>query len=408
MRKILLTVGLLTFLSLGLGHGHASAESDLVSKCGKVTQNQNPSFQQLNCLLTNAALEANIPPEVVKAVAWQENGWKQFNADGSPSISDDSGIGVMQITNYPGYDEEKLKTDILYNIESGAKILSSKYDQGNLPKIKGARRQDIENWYFAVMAYNGTKPVNSPLFKDTGKPNPDAYQEKVFKYIEENSFLGDTKLAKFPFKTTDFKYDSNSDANIEFTTRVYTLSEKLHPSNYYYNKGVKVATTIDNANLRAQPGTSQSVKLLGKFSALTITGNFVYDQSSDSQNQFVWYPVMSGDKKVGYISSSYITAPVCTPCLQYHKGEIIPWDRDKLVPGQLGRLTVLQNTPLFKLDGTFVRMLKKGDPLYRIYAFKPGMLSVGGGLYVNRDEKVKYETPSKSKLDAVKCIANYY
>jgi hypothetical protein len=32
------------------------------------------------------------------------------------------------------------------------------------------------------------------------------------------------------------------------------------------------------------------------------------------------------------------------------------------------------------------------------------MLSVGGGFYVDRNEKVKYETPSKTKLDAVKCI----
>lgn len=32
------------------------------------------------------------------------------------------------------------------------------------------------------------------------------------------------------------------------------------------------------------------------------------------------------------------------------------------------------------------------------------MLSVGGGFYVDRNEKVKYETPSKTKLEAVVCI----
>lgn len=32
------------------------------------------------------------------------------------------------------------------------------------------------------------------------------------------------------------------------------------------------------------------------------------------------------------------------------------------------------------------------------------MLSVGGGYYVDRDEKVTYQTPSKTKLNAVKCV----
>lgn len=75
---------------------------------------------------------------------------------------------------------------------------------------------------------------------------------------------------------------------------------------------------------------------------------------------------------------------------------------------QIGRLMVVQDTPLFKLDGTnktIERTLKKGE-VYRIYAFKPGMLSVGGGYYVDRNTKVKYETPSNPKLDAVKCIAS--
>ena len=62
------------------------------------------------------------------------------------------------------YDQEKLKYDIYYNIEEGIEILNSMYDRNDLPKIKGAGREVIENWYFPVMAYNGTKPVNSPLY----------------------------------------------------------------------------------------------------------------------------------------------------------------------------------------------------------------------------------------------------
>lgn len=79
------------------------------------------------------------------------------------------------------------------------------------------------------------------------------------------------------------------------------------------------------------------------------------------------------------------------------------WDGVVLKKGQIGRMTILENTSLFKLDGekrTFSRTLKKGEN-YRIYAFKPGMLSVGGGYYVDRNNKIKYETPSKAKLAQV-------
>jgi hypothetical protein len=74
--------------------------------------------------------------------------------------------------------------------------------------------------------------------------------------------------------------------------------------------------------------------------------------------------------------------------------------------GQIGRLSIVKDTPLFKLDGEeriYSRTLKKGE-FYRIYAFKPGLLSVGGGYFVERDTKVTYETPSKSKLAAAACI----
>lgn len=93
-------------------------------------------------------------------------------------------------------------------------------------------------------------------------------------------------------------------------------------------------------------------------------------------------------------------------CDQYKGVTKIWWDGIELKKGQIGRLTVKQDTPLYKLEGdkkTFSRTLKAGE-FYRIYAFKPGKLSVGGGYYVDRDEKVTYQSPSKTKLDAVKCI----
>ncbi|MFE8701713.1 CAP-associated domain-containing protein [Cytobacillus sp. FJAT-54145] len=81
------------------------------------------------------------------------------------------------------------------------------------------------------------------------------------------------------------------------------------------------------------------------------------------------------------------------------------WDGVELRVGQIGRLEVLKDTDLYKLEDnqeTYSRTLKAGEK-YRIYAFKPGRLSVGGGYYVDRDSRVHYETPSKSKLALVAC-----
>lgn len=75
------------------------------------------------------------------------------------------------------------------------------------------------------------------------------------------------------------------------------------------------------------------------------------------------------------------------------------WDGVELKVGQIGRLTIIKDTRLYKLDGerkSYSRTLKTGER-YRIYAFKPGKLSVGGGYYVDRDTRVKYETPSSAK-----------
>jgi len=322
MKSILLKAVLLTCLIFPVWvHENASAEMTWPAKCasfGGVEANQNPSFQHINCLLTNAALQANIPPEVVKAVAAQESGWRQFDG-GKPLITSDGGIGIMQITNQSSYDEQRLKDDITYNIQAGVDILSSNYQRTDLPKIKAAGPEVIENWYFSVMAYNGTKPVNSPLVQKDGSRNADAYQAVVFTKIEQDSFLGNIKLGQYPFSTTDFVYSPNSAENILFNKLQYTLTDQMHASMSLFQTGNKVVVTIDGAKLRSQPTTtSTSLKELAKNTTLIINGDFKYDQDISKENQFVWYPVKTEDQKlVGYIPSAYIIkkleSPVVSP-----------------------------------------------------------------------------------------------
>jgi fibronectin type 3 domain-containing protein len=315
MKSILLRALLLTsFLFLGWSYGEANADMIWSSKCGEIKPNQNPPPQQMNCLLTNAALEENIPPEIVKAVAAKESDWRQFDQDsGQPLISQDGGIGIMQITNLANYDQEKLKYDISYNIQAGVEILKSMYVRTDLPKIKNAGQEDIENWYFPVMAYNGTKPVNSPLYQLDGSKNTKAYQERVFDFLEKDSFLVDLerdsrKLAQFPFSTANFIYNRDSDENIIFNIMEYTIIDPLHTSRYLFHTGDKVFVTDNYVNLRSEPSSSSDSSILMKNNTLIINGDFAFDQSPDSQNRFVWYPVLTEDKKLaGYISSAYIS-----------------------------------------------------------------------------------------------------
>ncbi len=306
MKLSLFKVGVVTCLAAGLFYGEVSAVSVQAaeySSSGDVALNVNPSFQEINRLLTSAALEAGIPPEVVKAVATQESGWKQFNENGEPYISNDGGIGIMQITNQSNYDPEKLKYDIAYNIQAGVEILSSIYNRTDLPRVKNGGKQVIESWYFPVMAFNGTKPANSPVVQSTGDKNPDAYQEKVFAHIENDSFL---KLGQFLFRSADFQYSPDSDENIEFVKKEYTV-DKTHDSSYFFKQDDQVVVTEEGAKLRPQPGTTQEGTKLHENTALVVTGDFQYDQNMNSLNQFVWVPVKTADQKLtGYISSAYI------------------------------------------------------------------------------------------------------
>lgn len=93
------------------------------------------------------------------------------------------------------------------------------------------------------------------------------------------------------------------------------------------------------------------------------------------------------------------------PCLSIGPKTTIWWNGAELKVGEIGRLHVLKDTPLYKLEGArqkISRTLKAGQS-YRIYSFKPGKLSVGNGYYVDRDNRIIYETPSKTKLAQLAC-----
>lgn len=156
--------------------------------------------------IEDMANKYDIPPVLLKAIAWMESGWKQYKLDPTtglplmdqPFISNDGGIGIMQISeaNYPEYNVDKLKSDLDYNLEAGCQILNNKWRA--YPKLGDGNRNVLENWYFAVWAYNAWAKQNNPNYF-TGE---DAYQDKVFGLMGQkfNSTItfspGATKLSK--------------------------------------------------------------------------------------------------------------------------------------------------------------------------------------------------------------------
>jgi hypothetical protein len=273
----------------------------------------NPSYQEINKLLTEKALEKRVPPELVKAIAYVESGWQQFKG-GVPHISDDGGIGIMQVTdpqNIFNFDQERLKYDIGYNIDAGIRILEDKFSWSGkaIPTINGQNRDVLEHWYFAVLAYNGIVQVNSPIIKADGSINHNAYQEKVYRRIKESN--SGISLAMLTFSVSDFSY-SEVGSGLNFTKWVYEHNSEMQKSKHLFNKNDRVVTTAE-PNLRSKPRTDQSNEILRlkKGETLLILEKFVYGQNQDQthalNNHFVWYKVQRIDGTEGYVASTYIT-----------------------------------------------------------------------------------------------------
>jgi hypothetical protein len=315
MKKILkpLVVIAIGALSLSISSDKNVLANDIANTCEYDSASKvNPDYSTMNCLLTETALSYDVPPEIVKAIAEGESGnWRHFDENGEVIVTADNGIGIMQITNQAGYNQDKLKNDILYNIKAGVETLDDMFKRTDLPSINGGERDVLENWYFAIMAYNGIKPVNSPIVQATGKRNTNAYQEKILGIIKKYELIDLTEL---PFSSEDFQYDSNSKENIKFSKKNYDFDLPLTKSKYFFKTNQKVSATTTNVKVRPRPTTeSPSIGSLSKGEIVTITGPFEYEEVSTKKNYFVWYPVKRKDGTKGYVASSYLNYAASTP-----------------------------------------------------------------------------------------------
>ncbi|GAB6173047.1 cell wall-binding repeat-containing protein [Paradesulfitobacterium aromaticivorans] len=128
--------------------------------------NQNPPLEVINQKLEEIARQKNIPSVILKAIAFQESTWKQWTSEGKVVLGGSDphpAIGIMQVATYNDADTltiQRLKDDLDFNITKGADLLNEKWNR--VPKIGDGERNKLENWYFAVWAYNSWSEKNNP------------------------------------------------------------------------------------------------------------------------------------------------------------------------------------------------------------------------------------------------------
>lgn len=144
-----------------------------------------------------------IPPVLLKSIAWIESGWSQGSYDplvkygevGPVLSSHDCGYGIMQVTSgmqnvtgVPTLDQAMIGGHYAFNIARGARILADKWNLAPeyRPYVGSRNSQIIEDWYYALWAYNGFAFKNHPLNPDYAWPRPmyDCSSARTYPYQE--------------------------------------------------------------------------------------------------------------------------------------------------------------------------------------------------------------------------------
>ena len=125
----------------------------------------------------NANHRAYAPCILLKAIGYTEvTGWFQFNVStygsiGNTYTSADCGYGIMQITSGMNdglgglFSPSRVAAEPVYNIGTGTLILQRKWNGIIFDFDHNIGQNDpmiVENWYYAVWAYNGFGYINNP------------------------------------------------------------------------------------------------------------------------------------------------------------------------------------------------------------------------------------------------------
>ncbi len=118
-----------------------------------------------------------IPPTLLKSIVWVESTFGHahnaipWGGVGQIKRSGDCGYGLGQITtgmeNYAGSPSARqalVGTHFLFNVAEAARMLAEKWNHAYLPIAGAGDPSSLEDWYYAVWAYNGFAYVNHPQY----------------------------------------------------------------------------------------------------------------------------------------------------------------------------------------------------------------------------------------------------
>ncbi|MFY4775115.1 transglycosylase SLT domain-containing protein [Metabacillus sp. RGM 3146] len=329
------------------------------------------SYFEKKSLLTKVALEENIPPEILKAIALNESKMMQFK-NGEPNVTKDGGIGIMQVTPDSLNDYEKKKLDLNpiklvedteYNIRKGAAILKMKWDLSgkSLPSVNNHDPRNLEHWYFAVMAYNGFSEKNNP------NTHSSTYQNDIYNYIKNNAkqYLND-------FPKPALKVDEKGSLKYKFNENWEYANT---PSMMMLKPGYQVVTRVES-NLRDNVSANAKITKIPVNTLVQITGEAI--ESPELKNLFSYYPVKILGKS-GYMATSNLKA-LTLPVPFQDKKQSYPY----------GGVAINENVPIYqKANGSFnpsSKSLLKGTHK-DVIGIENGYYKIGSNEYVLHDPK---------------------
>jgi SbsC C-terminal domain/Bacterial SH3 domain/Transglycosylase SLT domain len=255
--------------------------------------------KELKQLLTSKAIENGIPPEIVKSIAITESGkFQQFEENGEVFKSKDNGYGIMQVTPLSEHDKRfdwnSVKYDLGSNIDTGIKILLEKWNYSGkiTPVVNDGRKEILENWYFAIMAYNGLSKKNDPNYSDQ------PYQVKVYENMKKYTLANPQLIDKADLSIT---YNESTGKPVFSHKMKYSTSRETK-STQLYKVGDQINIT-GSASFRDRPSTLNNKPVtLPAGTKVTIIGGPIEDENMF--NLFTWYKVkINQTGQVGYIAS---------------------------------------------------------------------------------------------------------
>jgi MYXO-CTERM domain-containing protein len=121
----------------------------------------------------------HMPCVLAKAIGLTESSWRQFKVGacgqvGPTVVSFDCGYGIMQITSGmsggAGFDPVRVSQEPGYNLGTGLKMMGGKW--AATPCVGDNEVAVMEDWYYAVWAYNGFCYCNNPNNSNFPSPRP--------------------------------------------------------------------------------------------------------------------------------------------------------------------------------------------------------------------------------------------